>query len=272
MKTKLLRNIGIYYIIFTGVSVVLSFYFVLYLFIPLLPILLLGIIFIIIHSVTNNESSIVCKLTRFQFYISTFLLIILPIIFYLFTVWYVFRPYKQVIVIPENYEGIVVIQYDKPNGQPKKWTGGFFGIDDYRLIEVDSTGIAESQFDFHHNSIPFLGLEQTYYNRGGLKIFFENDLKNEIITGANGINSTYENKDKNKPSIYFTDAKMFPLIIFVITKKDNYSFYFMNEDEKNEWNKIDQKKSSFYIDPTTHRLKEEINNNLKENHIINFSL
>ncbi|MEM6814201.1 MAG: hypothetical protein AAF600_07360 [Bacteroidota bacterium] len=231
---KRLRNIGIYYTLF-GILLMVSFIFTNLWRISLLGIALLLIYFIL--KVGFKKNKIETKLSGLKLILWDLFLILFPFIYVLLTCWYVWRPYKQTIVIPKDYEGVVAIQYNKPDGQEKRWIGGFLGIGASRLIKVDTTGIAKTQFGFHHNAIPFLGAKQTYYNRGGLKIYYENDFKNEIIKGANGKSYTYEDKDENKPNIYFTGFRKYPLVIFVVTKSENYLNYFMTKEEK----KIEQR-------------------------------
>lgn len=224
---KRLRNTAIYYIIF-GALLAASFFFF-----KLWPISILGILLLLTYLILRfgfKKKNIKNNLTKQQLILWDAFLILLPFIYVILFSWYVWRPYNQAIVLPKNYEGIVAIQYNKPDGQPKEWTGGFLGIGASRLIKVDSTGMAKSQFTYHNNAVPLLGAQQ-HSSPKGLKIYYEDDLDNEIIKGANGIKSTYKNID-GLPNIYFTGYKKYPLIIFVITKKENYHYYFMNEEER----------------------------------------
>ena len=119
------------------------------------------------------------NLTKQQLILWDAFLILLPFIYVILFSWYVWRPYNQAIVLPKNYEGIVAVQYNKPDGQSKEWTGGFLGIGASRLIKVDSTGMAKSQFTYHNNAVPFLGAQQ-HSSPKGLKIYYEDDLDNDI--------------------------------------------------------------------------------------------
>ncbi|MCG8713901.1 hypothetical protein [Tenacibaculum finnmarkense] len=223
---KRLRNIGIYYAVF-GILLMISFIFT-----NLWRISIIGIILLLVYfflKIVCKKKKIVTKLTKQQLQFWDFILVILPFIYILLVSWYVWRPYNQTIILPRNYEGIVVIQYDRSYGQSEKWVGGFLGIGASRIIEVDSTGTAKTQFKFHNNAIPFLGLKQTYHNRGGLKIYYENDLWCEIKKVSF---FEWEN-NRNKECVYFTGFDYYPLIIFVITKPKNYDNYFINKDEKN---------------------------------------
>lgn len=230
---KRLRNIGIYYTLF-GILLLVSFIFT-----NLWRISILGIFLLLIYFTIRigfKKKKIETKLTKSQLILWDLFSVLFPFIYVALTCWYVSRPYKQTIVIPKNYEGVVAIQYNEPNGQEKKWIGGFLGIRSSRLIEVDSTGTTKTQFKFHHNAIPFLGLRQTYHNRGGLKIYYANDLENEVVVGANGENITYENMKDDLANIYFVDYNFIhkPHIVFVVTNKKRYSHYFMTMQEKIE--------------------------------------
>ncbi|MFB9057141.1 hypothetical protein ACFFU9_10345 [Mariniflexile ostreae] len=225
---KKLRNIGIYYTVF-GFLLMISFVFT-----NLWRISIVGITLLLVYfflKIIYKKNRIETKLTKQQLQLWNFILIIFPFIYILFTSWYVWRPYNQTIILPKNYDGVVAIQYDRPDGQKEKWTGGFLGIGASRIIEVDTTGIAKTQFKFHNNAIPFLGVKQNYQNKGGLKIYYENDLNNEIIIGADGKYQTYKNQNIKHPNIYFTGLTKYPLIIFVITKTKKYDNYFLNEEE-----------------------------------------
>ncbi|MFL0104576.1 hypothetical protein, partial [Tenacibaculum maritimum] len=130
------------------------------------------------------------------------------------------------------------------------------GIGASRIIKVDTTGIAKTQFKFHNNAISFLGLKQTYHNQGGLEIYYKNDLRNEINKA-----SDFEWKNNiNKEYVYFTGFDYYPLMIFVITKSKNYNNYFMSEEEM-----INEYKVKYNHEPilgtffNVHKLKNEYN-------------
>jgi len=232
---KRLRNIAIYYIIF-GVLCFVSFFAS-----KLWPIALVGIflflIFLILRFIFNIKT-LPIKLTKKQSgYIKTSLYL-LPFIFSFWAFWYIGRPYRQTIIIPKNYEGVVAIKYGQKDGQ-KQWTSGFLGFGASRLIKVDSTGIAKTQFVYHNNDITFLGISKPNYS-GGIKIYFENDLKFKIPIQTYPMSDTdemyFERKVKqNEPVGYFEDeVDSPPLIIFVITKPSNYYKYFMKLGERKE--------------------------------------
>ncbi|MGB0879531.1 MAG: hypothetical protein ACPGTO_03090 [Polaribacter sp.] len=269
---KKLKNIGIYYVVLALLSFILSIGVGLLLFLPLIPIGVLGVVFLVIYlfsKTINNEKPVIVYAPKKWLGLSRVLnviLILLPFILYAISMWYVWRPYKQVVVIPENYEGVIVICYNKKDGQAKEWTGGFLGINASRLIEVDTTGIAKTQFNFHNNAIPFIGAKQTYSNRGGLKIYYKNDLENEINFGryyGEGMDKYLVNKSElnNLPNIYFTGYNYYPLIIFVVTKPKNYHHYFMSKEEM-----IDDYVKEHNQEPSDSRLSNTRILNKKYNH------
>ncbi len=224
---KRLRNVGIYYMIF-GIILALSFVFF-----QLWRISILGVFILLMYLLLRfglKKKEIITRFNKRQLKNLDFFLAILPILYLSLSLWYVWRPYRQSVILPVNYEGVVAIQYNKPNGQEKNWTGGFLGIGASRLIKVDTTGISKTQFKFLNNAIPFLGMKQSHLNDGGLKIYYENDLDNEIIKGADGIYDTYRNN--SELGIYFTGFNYYPLMIFIITKPENYYKYFMSKNEK----------------------------------------
>lgn len=249
---KRLRNTAIYYIVF-GILLALSFAFF-----KLWPIALVGIALLVVYVVLRfafHTKQLPRVFTKEQLPYWDWFLGLSPFLYAALSLWYVWRPYRQTIILPQDYEGVVAVQYDKPNGQPKKWTTGFLKICPSRLIEVDSTGIAETQFTFHHNTIPLLGLYQTHHNRGGLAIYYENNLRHEIVPGFDGTRSTtLETSVKGTPNIYMTGFNYYPLMIFVVTKPENYHHYFMTEKEIETWMEQRQKQSNFYVERPRHKL------------------
>ncbi len=256
---KRLRNIGVYYTGLTLFSVLLSVWGGLLLFKPLLPFGVIGIVCLLLYAFMKrnrkNRNKKENKWAKKYRGVINSALYLLTFLFYVAVIWYVHRPYKQTIVLPQGYEGVVAVQYDKPNGQPKQWIGGFLGFGASRFIKVDSTGVAETQFTFHNNAIALVGAKQDHYNEGGLKIYYENDLLNEIVPGADGsYRDTYENPTKGEPDIYFTGFSQYPLFIFVVTQPENYHHYFMTEKEIEAWMEQRKKKSRGYVERPRHKL------------------
>ena len=250
---KRLRNTGIYYTIF-GILLAVSF-----IFFKLWRIAIVGILLLLVYVILRflfGIKKVETNLNKLQLEYLDAILGAFPVFYVILTMMYISRPYRQAVVLPAGYEGVVAVQYDKPNGQEEKWIGGFLGIGASRLIEVDSTGIAETQFKFLKNAVRHLGIRQTESNDGGLKIYYENELDDEIVKGADGIYYDYENTIENQPSIYFTGFKGYPLIIFVVTKSENYYNYFMTEKEIDDWVKTRKEKHpKIYIERPTKKLK-----------------
>ena len=229
-NTERLRNIEIYGITF-GTLLMVSC-----LFTSLWPIALLGLVLLITYYILKydfKKKRLCLHTIKIQLVVLDVFLVLFPFLYVILPVWYLWRPYKQAIILPDQYEGIAVVQYDRPEGQAKKWIGGFFGLGASRLIMVDSTGMAKSQFTYHYNAIPFLGVSQ-HYDTGGIQIYYQSNVHQEIITGADGGGITYENDNNNAPNIYFTKHREYPLIIFVITTKENYHHFFLSDEEKME--------------------------------------
>ncbi|MCF6347394.1 MAG: hypothetical protein L3J20_03740 [Flavobacteriaceae bacterium] len=254
---KRLRNISIYYIIF-GVLCALSFV-AFKLWRILIPGVILLVVFIILRFIFRRKK-LPPKLTKDQsLYVSVFLYA-LPILFTIWVYWYTERPFRQTIIIPENYEGVVAIQYGQEDGQ-RQWTGGFLGIGASRLIKVDTFGISFTQFKFHDNDIKLLDIYSPN-SSNGLEIYFKNDLKHTIPINVEDQYDKPEfeiSKKENRPIAYLTALYSPPLIIFVVTKPSNYHKYFMTLEEK----KKEQLKnpniyySSFYFDDNKNILKEK---------------
>jgi hypothetical protein len=142
------------------------------------------------------------------------------------------------IIIPKNYEGLVVIEYDRPDGQPKVWTGGFFGIGASRVIKTDDKGHAKTQFKYFDRSMPLLDDPDNIDDLEGMHIFFENDLRKEIpLYWSNDDQGTEDTiykayKKYNLPLAFYTE----PSIVtneLIITSPNSYGKYFLDEKEKN---------------------------------------
>ncbi|MET4080469.1 hypothetical protein ABIB40_000409 [Pedobacter sp. UYP30] len=232
---KRLRNVGIYYTVF-GALLAISFVFF-----KLWRISILGILLLLTYLVLRfwfKKKTLPTRLTSDQLRSWSLFLMVFPFIYVAATLWYIDRLYRQSIILPAGYEGVVAVQYDRQEGQKRKWIGGFLSIGASRVIKIDSSGIAKTRFKFLHNAIPFLDVEQHVQNDGGLKIYYENDLNNEILAGANGVYNTYKSKTKGQPNIYFTGYNQYPLIIFVVAKPEHYYKYFMTEIQKDSLEQV----------------------------------
>lgn len=145
--------------------------------------------------------------------IISILLIVFPPLSLLGIKLYYHRPFKQKIVIPENYEGVVVVGYGSERIKKQEWDDG------YRLIKVDKHGLGETGFKISE----FIGgtLDETV-------IYYNNHLNHPIPV----LSSDPQNNDTTKTSAYivdFTDDYQ----VYILTK--NYKKYFI----ANTYNKPD---------------------------------
>ncbi len=255
---KRLRNISIYYIIF-GVLCAISF-----IYFQLWRILIPGVVLLIIYLILRfifRIKTLPPKLNKNQSLFISIFLYALPILFIFWVNWYGERPYRQTIIIPENYEGVIAIKYGQYDGQ-RQWTGGFLGIGASRLIKVDTFGIAFTQFKYHNNNLSFLNTRAPRFNNG-LEIYFKNDLKHKIPIITDPIsNKDYFNFEKaekeGRPIAYFTEFNSPPLVIFVVTKPSNYHKYFMTEKEMiEEYRKEKNKEPRPYIFEDVRKLRKK---------------
>ena len=236
---KRLRNTGIYYLFF-GVLLALSFVFT-----NLWPIAIVGFLLLILFFILKyifRKSVVQTSLNKRKLQLWDFFLIIFPFIYVILISWYVWRPYRQTIILPNSYKGIVAIKYDEIKAQNEIWTNTFFGLCGSRLIKVDTSGVARTSFKFHNNSIPILGIKQLNYNRGGLKIYHENNLDDEIVEGFDGTWFVGASAKEGGKQIYSTNYSYYPLMIFVVAPPENYFDYFMTEKEIEIWVAEEKKK------------------------------
>ncbi|WP_158977558.1 hypothetical protein [Cellulophaga sp. L1A9] len=263
---KRLRNTGIYYLIF-GILLAVS-----YVFSNLWPISILGVLLLLIFLVLKyffKEASFIFSWNKRALQLLDVLLIALPFIYVALISWYVWRPYRQTIILPNTYQGIVAVKYNEANGQDEIWTSSFFGLCGSRLIKVDTSGIARTSSTFHNNSVPLLGFRQMNHNRGGLKIYYENNVDDEIVEGFDGTWSVDDNEEENKIQIYLTGYNYYPLMIFVVVQPEDYFDYFMTEKEIEIW--IGEQKKEHpnsYIEQPTHKLNAKSIEFLRDNKIL----
>lgn len=139
--------------------------------------------------------------------------IVLPPLTLLGIELYYHRSFKQKILIPKNYEGVVVVGFGLEKSGKAEWDNG------YRLIKVNNEGLAATRF-----TIPqFIGgtLDATI-------IYYSNDLNSSMPV----LSSDPLNNDTTKANAYivdFTDEYQ----VYVVTK--NYRKYFV----ANTYNKPD---------------------------------
>ena len=223
---KRLRNIAVYYIVL-GILCLCSFW--LYGFWPLAIIgFILLCIYIFLRFVCGIKN-IQFKTSKSKFFIWDIFLYLHPIILIVSILLYLTKPFKQVIVLPKDYEGVVVIKYDQTNGQPKLWIDNFLGFGGYRLIKVNKDGFAKTQFKYEDKYVPIMGTESGV-TLEGMKIYYENDSNNEIpLFSRNNQNiedDLLSKKIKRNLPIAFNYQNNHEKLVFVIGKGNDYNKYF----------------------------------------------
>jgi hypothetical protein len=204
------RNIAIYYIVF-GIICAISFVYFDFYWIAVIGVLLL--LYYYVAKYVFKVRELKGGLSKTATNIISILLIVLPPLSLLGIELYYHRPFKQKIVVPENYEGVVVVGYGSERIKKQEWDDG------YRFIKVDKQGLGETGF-----KIPeFIGgtLDETI-------IYYNNDFNHSIPV----LSSDPLNNDTTKTSAYivdFTDDYQ----IYILTK--NYKKYFI----ANTYNKPD---------------------------------
>lgn len=234
---KRLRNIAIYYVVL-GILCFCSFWLYGFWKLTIIGVVLL-IIYFLLRSVFKINS-IPFNTSKSKLIVWDCFLYLLPVLFIVFSFWYLTRPFNQTIVVPKGYEGVVTIEYDQKDGQPKEWIGESFGIGGSRLIKVDNNGKAKTQFGYEDKYIPLIGT-YSQVSLAGLKVYYENNLKNEIPQysyneSAGTEDFQYEKlKHKNLPIAYTTAVNKQNNKVVVCKVKDykNY-FYTQNELKKME--------------------------------------
>ena len=204
------RNIAIYYIVF-GIVCAISFVFFDFYWIAIAGVLLL--IYYYVAKYVFKVQELKGGLSKTAINVISIFFIVLPPLSLLGIELYYHRPFKQKIVVPENYEGVVVVGYGSERIKKQEWDDG------YRLIKVDKHGLGETGF-----KIPeFIGgtLDETV-------IYYNNHLNHPIPV----LSSDPQNNDTTKTSAYivdFTDDYQ----VYILTK--NYKKYFL----ANTYNKPD---------------------------------
>ncbi len=229
---KRLRNIAIYYIVL-GILCFCSFW--LYGFWKLA---IIGVVLLIIYFLFRfvfKVKKISFSASKNQFIVWDCFLYLFPILFIAFSFWYLTRPFNQVIVLPKGYEGIIKIEYNQKDGQPKEWIGESLGMGGSRVIKVDRNGKAKTQFAYEDKYIPLIGTH-SQVSLEGLKIYYENNLKEEIPQytcneSAGTEDIQYEKlKHKNLPIAYTTAVNKQKNIV-VVCKVNDYKNYFYTQNE-----------------------------------------
>ncbi|WDF53727.1 DUF6843 domain-containing protein [Mucilaginibacter sp. KACC 22063] len=220
---KRLRNIAIYYIVF-GIACALSFVFFNFFWVGIAGLLLL--IYYYIAKYVYQQHKIPSRVSATMQNILTVFFVLLPLLALLSVELYYNRSFKQMIIVPENYEGIIVVGYGDTKQSNKQWKDG------YRVIKVNSNGIAKTSF-----TVPeYIGSQLD-----GTLIHYSNDLNSTIpIKSADPINN-----DTTKTNAYIVDfTKNYQ--IYILTKR--FSKFFkpktFNEPDSLSKIKIDAKLDS----------------------------
>ncbi|MFV0305620.1 MAG: hypothetical protein ACK5IC_09100 [Moheibacter sp.] len=230
---KTLRNIGIYYTTI-GVLCGISWWFF-----QFYRIVFVGLAILLLYLVLRylfQIKELPFNLTQKQPSLLNLCLYALPFLFMLGVFLYLNPSYKQKIVVPKDYEGLVVIFYDQPNGQEKKWMDGFLGIGQSWLIEVDSTGVAKTKHKYPKREIPFLHASDNPDYFENVKVYFKNDLK-ESLPKREKLNENIESQQHLKlkqnqiPTAFYIPASQnVDETFFVVTNINDFDKYF-NTDE-----------------------------------------
>ncbi len=227
---KRLRNIAIYYIIL-GILLMLSFWFFKLWKLSIIGVLLLIIYFILrylfgVKTIPNNLSK--SKLLFFDLFFYVHPILIVALIW-----WYTAKPFKQIILLPQGYTGIVVIDYDRKDGQEKKWMNSFLGIGGSRLIKIDTNGYAKTQFKHFNQSIPILEIENDTDDWEGTKLYYENNLYNEIAFFTrekdHGSDDLFKKITKHNLPIAYSYLNSDEELVFIIGIGNDYHKYFYNK-------------------------------------------
>jgi hypothetical protein len=241
---KKLRNISIYYIVL-GILLFCSI-----LFSKLWKLSIIGVILFFIYLILR----FIFKVKTFQVHWSkdkmslwNHFFYLHPLLLVVFILWYSDRSFNQTIILPKNYEGVVVIDYDMSDGQEENWTGTFLGMGGSRLIKANKNGHAKTQFKYPDNSIPILDISSGYIKLEDTKIYFENNLNKEIpkYYRNESIDDFYGKLKKNNSFIAFTIEDKNYRVLFVVCKDKDYYNYFYTENEIKE---INEKGERYYSD------------------------
>lgn len=175
---KKLRNIAIYYIVLGLLCGTVFWWYLFGLWRLAVIGTILGVVYLFLRFVLGLRAVAVERPNK-KLIVWDVFFYLHPIILIICFLWYVDKPFNQTIVLPISYEGIVVIEYDRKDGQPKEWINTFLGLGGSRLIKVNKNGYAKTQFKVEDLYVPTFG-SHSGATLKGLQIFYENDLENEI--------------------------------------------------------------------------------------------
>ncbi|WP_152537338.1 hypothetical protein [Aquimarina pacifica] len=198
----------------------------------LLGLVLLAIL-LILHISNSTISQVKIPILSTQ--ISKVFFGLLPILFTFFSFWFIQRDYNQTLIIPEAYEGVIIVEYGQKDGQSKKWNWGFLGIGASREITIGTKGYAKTQFSMNTTEhFPLLGSSNRATNTG-MTILSENGkefpIDNLQTTSFDDLKKISENINTNTPILYLSEYSMPPLVVGILTKPSEYSKYFLSDKE-----------------------------------------
>jgi heme/copper-type cytochrome/quinol oxidase subunit 2 len=209
----------------------LSFWFFKLWKLSILGILLLIIYFVLkylfgVKTIPNNLSK--SKLLFFDLFLYVHPILIVALIW-----WYTAKPFNQIILLPQGYTGVVVIDYDKKDGQEKKWMNRFLGIGGSRLIKIDTNGYAKTKFKHFNQSIPILEIENDTDDWEGTKLYYENNLHTEIAFFTRekdyGSDDLFKKITKHNLPIAYSYQNSDEELVFIVGIGNDYYKYFYNK-------------------------------------------
>lgn len=153
---KFIRNLAIYYIVL-GALCGLTFAFFGFFWIGVVGLILLAGYYLskYLFKVDVLLPSLPAGLKKFI----AILLIALPFITIAGIEFYYHRPFKQIILLPNDYQGLVVVAYDEANAGNNTWQDG------YRLLKVDKQGVAKTSFTMPKHIVATL--DETHISYAG---------------------------------------------------------------------------------------------------------
>lgn len=134
---KRLRNIAFYYIVF-GALCALSFIFFDFLWVGVIGIVLL--LFYYLTRYMFKVQAIFPGLSKNTVTTLSIFFVLLPPLSLVSAELYYHRPFKQIITIKPNYEGVIVVAYGSNKHVNNTYYNG------YRLIQTNNTGTAQTSF------------------------------------------------------------------------------------------------------------------------------
>ena len=239
---KKLRNIAIYYIVLGLLCGTVFWWYLFGLWRLAVIGTILGVVYLFLRFVLGLRAVAVERPNK-KLIVWDVFFYLHPIILIICFLWYVDKPFNQTIVLPISYEGIVVIEYDRKDGQPKEWINTFLGLGGSRLIKVNKNGYAKTQFKVEDLYVPTFG-SRSGFTLKGLKVYYENDLNNELPhyfrnESAGTHDFLYEKlKKDNFPIVYTTDTRGDKSgYNFVVCADKKFYKYYYTKIEKEEYNK-----------------------------------